>query len=62
MEPRALSVTVSYAWDDARYRVTLFGRNITDERQEAGPFIGGLTSAVAWNEPATYGLEFAVSL
>ena len=57
-----LSATVSYAWNEGRYRATLFGRNITDERQAAGPFIGGLTNAWNWNEPATYGLEFAVSL
>lgn len=58
-----LSATVTYAWgDDARYRVSAFGRNMTNERQAAGPYIGGLTQAIAWNEPATYGVELAVSL
>ena len=58
-----LSATISYSWgEDNRYRATLYGRNLTDERQAGGPFIGGLTNAVAWNEPANYGLEFAVSL
>ena len=58
-----LSATVSYVWgEDGRYRASLFGRNITDERQAAGPFIGGLTNAVAWNEPANYGLQFSLSL
>ncbi len=58
-----LSATVSYIWgDNGRYRATLFGRNMTDERQAAGPFIGGLTNAWAWNEPANYGFEISVSL
>lgn len=57
-----LSATISYSWEDGRYRVTAFGRNMTDERSAGGPYIGGLTQAIAWNEPATYGLELAVSL
>lgn len=56
-----LSATLSYAWSEGRYRVTAFGRNMTDERQAGGPYIGGLTQAVAWNEPATYGIEVAAS-
>lgn len=57
-----LSGTITYSWNDGRYRVTAFGRNMTDERSSGGPFIGGLTQAIAWNEPATYGLELAVSM
>ena len=57
-----LSATVSYSWNEGKYRATLFGRNITDERQAGGPFIGGLTNAWNWNEPATYGLELSASL
>lgn len=57
-----LSGTISYSWEGGRYRVTAFGRNMTDERSAGGPYIGGLTQAIAWNEPATYGLELAVSL
>ena len=57
-----LSTTIGYSWADGTYRVTAFGRNLTDERRAAGPFIGGLTQAIAWTEPRTFGLEFAVSL
>lgn len=57
-----LSATIAYAWNEGHYRVTLFGRNMTDERSAGGPYIGGLTQAIAWNEPATYGLEFSISL
>jgi len=57
-----LGGTISYMWDDARYRVTAFGRNMTDKRSSGGPYIGGLTQARAWTEPETYGIEFAVSL
>ncbi|MFK7914607.1 MAG: TonB-dependent receptor [Pseudomonadales bacterium] len=56
-----LSATVSYAWADERYRVTVFGRNITDERERKVGRIGGLTTRAWYNEGATYGLEFAAS-
>ncbi len=56
-----LSATLSYAWENGRYRVTVFGRNMTDERQAGGPYIGGLTQVVAWSEPASYGIELAAS-
>ena len=57
-----LSTTITYSWNEGRYRVTAFGRNLTDERQAGGPFIGGLTQAISWNEPTTFGLEFGLSL
>ncbi len=57
-----VSANVTYSWADGRYAVTAFGRNMTDERAAGGPYIGGLTQARAWNEPETYGVEFAVSL
>ena len=47
--------------EDDPYRVTAFGRNMTDERQAGGPYIGGLTQAVAWNEPTTCSIEVAAS-
>ena len=56
-----LSATITYSWQDGRYRVTAFGRNLTDERQAGGPYIGGLTQAIAWNEPRTFGVELGVS-
>ena len=56
-----LSVTLSYVWADDRYRVTAFGRNITDERERTILRIGGLTSAGFWNEGKTYGVELSAS-
>ena len=56
-----LSATLSYSWADERYRVTAFGRNITDERERKVGRIGGLTTRGWYNEGATYGLEFAAS-
>ena len=56
-----LSANVSYAWSDNRYRVTVFGRNMTDQREERWATIGGLTSRGWWNEPATYGVTLSAS-
>ena len=57
-----LSASVSYAWADDRFRVSAFGRNITDEREQMIGRIGGLTTRGWWNEGATYGVEFSASL
>jgi iron complex outermembrane receptor protein len=58
-----LDATVSYSFgEDARYRVSAFGRNITDQREGQFAEIGGLTGWYSWNRPASYGVEFAVSL
>lgn len=57
-----LSATISYSWADDRYRVTAFGRNITDERERKIGRIGGLTTRGWYNEGETYGVEFNVSL
>jgi iron complex outermembrane receptor protein len=35
-----LSANVSYAWSDNRYRVTVFGRNMTDQRERKAGIIG----------------------
>ncbi len=56
-----LSATVSYSWADEKYRVTAFGRNITDERERKVGRIGGLTTRAWYNEGATYGVEFQAS-
>ncbi|MEM7020664.1 MAG: hypothetical protein AAF512_25395 [Pseudomonadota bacterium] len=56
-----LSATLSYAWADDRYRVTAYGRNITDERERRVGRIGGLTTRGWWNEGATYGVELSAS-
>lgn len=57
-----LSASISYAWADDRYRVTAFGRNMTDERERKVGRIGGLTTRGWYNEGETYGVELAVSL
>jgi iron complex outermembrane receptor protein len=43
------------------YTVSVWGRNITDEREERWSTIGGLTSRGWWNEPATYGVTVSAS-
>jgi iron complex outermembrane receptor protein len=57
-----LDATVSYVWgEDDNYRLSVYGRNITDEREGNYAEIGGLTGWYSWNEPSNYGVEFAVS-
>jgi iron complex outermembrane receptor protein len=58
-----LDATISYSFgENGRYRVSAFGRNITDEREANFAEIGGLTGWYAWNRPASYGMEFAISM
>ena len=54
-----VNATVSYTIDN--YGVSLWGRNITDQREERWATIGGLTSRGWWNEPATYGVTVSAS-
>ena len=56
-----LSATVSYSWADEKYRVTAYGRNITDERERKVGRISPLTTRGWYNEGATYGVEFSAS-
>ena len=57
-----LSATVTYSWADDKYRVTVYGRNLTDERERKVGRIGGLTTRGWWNEGTTFGVEVAASL
>lgn len=57
-----LDLTVSYSWDDNRYRLSAYGRNLTDEREVTVARIGGLTAWGNWNEGQVFGVELAVSL
>ena len=57
-----LSATVTYSWADDKYRVTVYGRNLTDERERKVGRIGGLTTRGWWNEGTTLGVEVAASL
>ena len=43
------------------YGISVWGRNITDEREQRWSTIGGLTSRGWWNEPATYGVTLSAS-
>jgi len=54
-------LTLGYSWDDNRYRVSAYGRNLTDEREVVVARIGGLTSWGNWNEGRVFGVEAAVS-
>ncbi|MCX2980448.1 TonB-dependent receptor [Halieaceae bacterium IMCC14734] len=56
-----LDLTINYIWADGRYRVTGYGRNVTDERERVVSRIPGLTSWASWNQGANYGVEFAAS-
>ena len=54
-----INATINYSIDN--YSVTLWGRNITDEREQRWATVGGLTSRGWWNEPQTLGITFAAS-
>lgn len=54
-----LDATLSYIWNDGKYRISAFGRNITDEREVKVQRIGGLTSWGNWTEGSSYGVEFS---
>jgi iron complex outermembrane receptor protein len=56
-----LDLTLSYIWGDGRYRLTAYGRNVTDERERIVVRIPGLTTWGSWNQGENYGVEFAVS-
>ncbi|MGA1104632.1 MAG: hypothetical protein ACO3T7_13480, partial [Pseudomonadales bacterium] len=43
------------------YQATLWGRNMTDEREQRWGTIGGITTRGWWNEPATYGFTVSAS-
>jgi len=56
-----LDLTLSYIWCDGRYRLTAYGRNVTDERERIVVRIPGLTTWGSWNQGENYGVEFAAS-
>ena len=56
-----VSAQLSYMFSDDRYRVTVYGKNLTDERELFGQTIGGIATRGYWNDPRTIGVEFAVS-
>lgn len=56
-----LDLNLTYSWSDGRYRLSAYGRNVTDERERVVSRIPNLTSWATWNQGANYGVEFAVS-
>ena len=56
-----LDITINYIWGDGRYRVSAYGRNITDERERVVSRIPDLTSWASWNQGENYGVEAAIS-
>ncbi|MFK8021989.1 MAG: TonB-dependent receptor [Pseudomonadales bacterium] len=56
-----LSLTLSYGWSENRYRVSVYGKNLTDERELSRALIAPLATRGWWNEPRTIGAEFSVA-
>ena len=54
-----VNATISYSLEN--YSITVWGRNLTDEREQRWSTIGGITDRGWWNEPATLGITFAAS-
>lgn len=60
-EVTLLNASVSFVTDDEALRVSVFGRNITDEQyQTSGLGVANLWSFSTFGNPATYGLEVEV--
>jgi iron complex outermembrane receptor protein len=56
-----ISAQVSYLFSDDQYRITVYGKNLTDERELLQQTIGDIATRGYWNDPRTIGVEFAVS-
>ena len=57
-----LSTQISYTWgEEAQFRFTVYGKNLTDERELRRALIAPLATRGWWNEPRTFGAEFGVS-
>ncbi|ARN75502.1 TonB-dependent receptor [Oceanicoccus sagamiensis] len=60
-EVTLLNASVSYIADDEKLRVSVFGRNLTDEEyQTSGLSVANLWNFSTYGNPATYGLEVEV--
>jgi iron complex outermembrane receptor protein len=58
-----LDASLTYSWgENSVYRISAYGRNITDQREGQYAEIGGLTGWYSWNRGRTFGAEFAVSI
>lgn len=58
---RNVSAQLSYAWGEDRYRVSLYGKNLTDERELRRALIAPLATRGWWNAPRTYGAEISIA-
>ena len=54
-----VNANINYSIEN--YSVSVWGRNITDKREQRWSTIGGLTSRGWWNEPSTYGVTLSAS-
>lgn len=57
----SLDGQISYLWGDNRYRLTVYGKNLTDEQELAQGTIHPLITRGWWTPPRTLGAEFAIS-
>ena len=51
------NANVAYTTADERWRATLFGNNIFDEKYIAGILVSGIATSVTYAKPATYGVK-----
>ncbi|MCX2980450.1 TonB-dependent receptor [Halieaceae bacterium IMCC14734] len=56
-----VSAQLSYSFSEDRFRITAYGKNLTDEREKRVQLITPISTRGYWNEPRTYGVEFAAS-
>ena len=50
---------MSYMFSEDRYRITVYGKNLTDEREIIQSTIGGIATRGYWNDPRTVGVELS---
>ena len=55
----SLDGQISYLWGDNRYRLTVYGKNLTDKQELAQGTIHPLITRGWWTPPRTIGAEFA---
>ena len=54
-----ISAQLSYMFSEDRYRITVYGKNLTDEREIIQSTIGGIATRGYWNDPRTVGVELS---
>ncbi|MBO6656078.1 MAG: hypothetical protein JJ934_04245 [Pseudomonadales bacterium] len=56
---KSVDATLRDAYEN--YCVAVWGRNITDEREQRWATIGGITTRGCWSEPEMYGVTLSSS-